>query len=314
MWQPNYTPVAGSLAISALVAALPIFALLFLLGIARRPAWIAGLSGLGVSIVIAAAAYRMPAGPLLGSVTNGAAFGLFPIGWIVYWAIVLYRITIETGKFEIIKDSIGSLTADHRLQGLLIAFAFGAFIEGAAGFGTPVAVAAAMLTGLGFSPFYAAGICLLANTAPVAFGSIGIPLVTLQGVTGLPMHALSSNVGRVCAPVSLFIPAYLVVVMSGWRGLTRRAAGGGRLRHRVRRLSVPRFELRGAVSHGYHRIARGDRRTDCPAAIVAAQGFVPIGRASGGDACAPFAVEHQYSPGARIYCLSSSWRRGASTV
>ncbi len=219
MWQPPQTPIANSLALSALVSALPIVALLILLGIMRRPAWIASLCGLGTAALVAFGAYGMPAGALAAAVSYGAAFGLFPIGWIVFWAIMLYRITVDTGKFEILKDSIGGLTTDHRLQALLIAFAFGAFIEGAAGFGTPVAVAAAMLTGLGFSPFYAAGICLLANTAPVAFGSIGIPLVTLQGITGLPMHSLSSNVGRICAPLSLCIPSYLVVIMSGWRGL-----------------------------------------------------------------------------------------------
>ena len=175
MWQQNYTPIAGNLAFSALVAALPIFALLYLLGVKRKPAWMASLSGLAAAALVAAAVYGMPAGQLAGSVLYGAAFGLFPIGWVVFAAILLYRITLETGKFEIVKDSVGSLTDDRRLQALLIAFAFGAFIEGAAGFGTPVAVAAAMLTGLGFSPFYAAGICLLANTAPVAFGSIGIP-------------------------------------------------------------------------------------------------------------------------------------------
>src|SRR5690606_19857674 len=155
----------------------------------------------------------------ISSTLYGAAFGLLPIGWIVYWAIVLYRLTLETGNFEIIKDSIGGLTADRRLQAMLIAFALGAFIEGAAGFGTPVAVAAAMLTGLGFSPFFAAGICLLANTAPVAFGSIGIPVVTLAVTTGLPELELSSWVGRLCAPVSVFIPAYLILVMGGFRGL-----------------------------------------------------------------------------------------------
>lgn len=219
MWQQTYTPIGDSLTASALVAALPIFVLLVLLGVLRKPAWIAALCGLATAIAVAIGAYGMPGSLMISSVAYGAAFGLFPIGWIVFWAILLYRITVDTGKFEIIKDSVGSLTSDHRLQALLIAFAFGAFIEGAAGFGTPVAVAAAMLTGLGFSPFYAAGICLLANTAPVAFGSIGIPLVTLQGITGLPMTALSSNVGRICAPVSLIIPAYLVVVMSGWRGL-----------------------------------------------------------------------------------------------
>lgn len=219
MWQPLQTPIANSLPVSALVAALPVVTLLILLGVLRKPAWIASLAGLATAVVVALGAYQMPIPNMLSAVAYGAAFGLFPIGWIVFWAIMLYRITVDTGKFEIIKDSIGSLTDDHRLQALLIAFAFGAFIEGAAGFGTPVAVAAAMLTGLGFSPFYAAGICLLANTAPVAFGSIGIPLITLQGITGLPMQGLSSNVGRICAPVSLIIPAYLVVVMSGFRGL-----------------------------------------------------------------------------------------------
>jgi L-lactate transport len=219
MWQPPETPVLSSLPISALVAALPVVTLLILLGVLRRPAWVASLCGLATAALVAVGAYGMPAPAMASAIAYGAAFGLFPIGWIVFWAILLYRITVETGKFEILKDSIGSLTSDHRLQALLIAFAFGAFIEGAAGFGTPVAVSAAMLTGLGFAPFYAAGICLLANTAPVAFGSIGIPLITLQGISGLPLSALSANVGRICAPVSLFIPAYLVVVMSGWRGL-----------------------------------------------------------------------------------------------
>jgi lactate permease len=219
MWQQNYLPLGDSLAISALVASLPIFVLLLLIGVLRKPAWIAALSGLAAACVVAGGVYGMPGSLLVGAVTNGAAFGLFPIGWIVYWAIVLYRLTVETGKFEIIKDSIGSLTDDRRLQALLIAFALGAFIEGAAGFGTPVAVAAAMLTGLGFSPFYAAGICLLANTAPVAFGSIGIPIVTLAGITGLPEMQLSAWVGRICAPVSLFVPAYLIMVMGGAKAL-----------------------------------------------------------------------------------------------
>ncbi len=218
MWQQTYTPVAGSLGFSALVAALPIFVLLYLLGIRRTASWIAALFGLLAAALVAFLVYRMPAGILLSSVAYGAAFGLFPIGWIVFWAIILYRITVSTGKFEIIKSSIGSLTEDRRLQGLLIAFAFGAFVEGCAGFGTPVAVAAAMMAGLGFSPFYAAGICLLANTAPVAFGSIGIPVITLAGITGLDLAKLSGAVGRICAPVSLIVPAYLMVVMSGWNG------------------------------------------------------------------------------------------------
>jgi len=219
MWEQNYVPVAGSLGLSALASALPIFTLLFLLGVKRKPAWIAALAGVGAAALVAWIGYGMPPGILISAAGFGAAFGLFPIGWVVFNAILLYRITVETGQFEVVRDSVASLTDDRRLQALLIAFAFGAFIEGAAGFGTPVAVSAAMLAGLGFPPFYAAAICLLANTAPVAFGSIGIPILTLSGVTGLAMDRLSAGVGRICAPVSLFIPAYLVAVMGGWAGL-----------------------------------------------------------------------------------------------
>ena len=215
MWEQNYTPIAGNLGISALVAALPVFVLLFLLGVQRRPAWVAALSGLGAASAVALFVYRMPPGTMVSAIGYGAAYGLFPISWVVFWAIVLYRITLETGNFEILKDSVGGLTEDRRLQALLIAFAFGAFVEGAAGFGAPVAVAAAMLAGLGFSPFYAAGICLLANTAPVAFGSIGIPVLTLALVTGLPLSELSAWVGRICAPISVLVPTYLILVMGG---------------------------------------------------------------------------------------------------
>jgi lactate permease len=221
VWQHDYTPVAGSLTLSAIAAAIPIFTLLFLLGVRRTAAWKAALSGLGAAVAVALAVYKMPAGLALGAVTCGAAFGLLPIGWIVFTAILLYRLVVETGKFEIIKDSIGSLTQDRRLQALLVAFSFGAFLEGAAGFGAPVAVAAAMLAGLGFTPFYAAGICLLANTAPVAFGSIGIPVITLATVTDLPLHSLSAGVGRICAPVSVIVPAYLIAVMGGWKAMKR---------------------------------------------------------------------------------------------
>ena len=178
-----------------------------------------GLAGLAVTLVLALVGYKMPVSAAISSALYGAAFGLFPISWIVYWAIALFRITVDTGKFEIIKDSVGRLTSDARLQAILIGFAFGAFVEGAAGFGTPVAVAAAMLTGLGFSPFNAAAICLLANTSPVAFGSIGIPVITLAGITGLPLDRLSADVGRICAPISLIIPTYLILAMGGWKAL-----------------------------------------------------------------------------------------------
>ena len=221
MWSQNYTPIAGNLAVSALAAAVPIFTLLYLLGVRRLPSWKAGLAGLAAATLVALAVYRMPLATVVSAIGFGAAFGVLPIGYVVFTAILLYRVTVEAGKFEVIKDSIGSLTDDRRLQALLIAFAFGAFIEGAAGFSTPVAVAAAMLTGLGFSPFYSAGICLLANTAPVAYGSIGTPVVTLATVTGLPVGPLSAAVGRICAPISLFVPAYLIAVMGGWKACKR---------------------------------------------------------------------------------------------
>jgi lactate permease len=147
------------------------------------------------------------------------AFGLLPIGWITFNAVLLYRVTIETGQFEVIKNSLAMLTSDCRLQALLIAFAFGAFIEGAAGSGVPVAVCAAMLTGMGFNRLKAAGICLLANTAPVAFGAIGLPILTLAKATDLPLASLSATAGRISAPLSLCVPAYMVVLVAGRKGL-----------------------------------------------------------------------------------------------
>src|SRR6187401_2962551 len=217
MWQHNYEPIGGSLGLSAPVAAIPIVVLFLMLGVLRKPAWVSALSALVSALVVALAAYGMPVKLAVIATIYGAAYGLFPIAWIVFASIMLYRLAVDTGKFAIIKDSVGGLTDDRRLQALFIAFSFGAFIEGAAGFGAPVAVSGAMLVGLGFSPFYAAGICLIANTAPVAFGSIGIPVTTLAGITGLPLLTLSAMVGRLCAIISLIIPVYLVAVMAGWR-------------------------------------------------------------------------------------------------
>jgi lactate permease len=216
MWQQNYEPLSGSLGLSAVVAAIPILVLFYMLGVIRKPAWMAAVSALAAAFVLALIVYGMPVQLAVMSSLSGAAFGLFPIAWIVFSSIMLYRLAVDTGKFEVIKDSVGGLTNDRRLQALLIAFSFGAFIEGAAGFGAPVAVAGAMLAGLGFSPFYAAGICLLANTAPVAFGSIGIPVTTLAGITGLPVLLLSAMVGRLSAMISVVIPLYMLVVMVGF--------------------------------------------------------------------------------------------------
>jgi lactate permease len=215
MWQHNYEPVGGSLGLSAPVAAIPILVLFLMLGVWRKPAWMSALAALTSALVVALAVYGMPLQLAAMSTLYGAAYGLFPIAWIVFSSIMLYRLAVDTGKFEIIKDSVGSLTDDRRMQAMFIAFSFGAFIEGAAGFGAPVAVSGAMLAGLGFDPFFAAGICLLANTAPVAFGSIGIPVTTLAAVTGLPVLALSAMIGRLCSMMSVLIPGYLIVVMAG---------------------------------------------------------------------------------------------------
>ena len=218
MWSQTYTTVGG-LVPSALLASLPVVVMLVLLGVVRKPAWIAGLSGCATAFVLAIAAYHMPLSLAVNSAAYGAAYGLLPIGWIVFTAILLYRLAVETGQFEVIKDSIGHLTGEKYLQALVIAFAFGAFIEGASGFGSPVAVASAMLAGLGFAPFEAAAVCLLANTAPVAFGAIGTPIVGLQSVTGLSMGDLSADVGRLCAPLALIVPLYVIGVMGGKKGL-----------------------------------------------------------------------------------------------
>ena len=160
-----------------------------MLGVMRKPAWMAAMTALVSALLVSLFGYGMPFQMAIISTLFGAAFGIFPIAWIVFSSIMLYRLAVDTGKFEIIKDSVGGLTNDRRLQAMFIAFSFGAFIEGAAGFGAPVAVSGAMLAGLGFSPFYAAGICLLANTAPVAFGSIGIPDHDARQRDGHPVDA-----------------------------------------------------------------------------------------------------------------------------
>jgi lactate permease len=217
-WTQVYNPL-GNLLFSALVASLPVVVLLGLLAFFHVKAHIAAIAGLLTSMAIALFVYGMPASLAVASAANGAAFGLFPIGWIVLCAIFVYDITVETGKFEIIKDTIAGLASDRRIQALLIAFSFGAFIEGAAGFGTPVAISAAMLIGLGFKPLLAAGVALIGNTAPVAFGALGTPLIALARVTGLPLEQLSAMVGRQLPFFSVLIPFWLVWAMAGFRGM-----------------------------------------------------------------------------------------------
>jgi L-lactate transport len=217
IWSQTYLLFGHGLAFSCLLASLPVLTLVVMLGLLRKPAWMASPCGLVVALLVATLAYRMPVRLAISAAANGAAFGIFPILWIIFWAIVLFRVTVETGQFEIIKSSIGRLTPDPRLQALLIAFAFEGFLEGAAGFGTPVAIAATMLVGLGFSAFNASAICLLANTAPVAFGSIGIPIITLALTTGLSPAKLGAAAGMVCAPAACLLPIYLMLAIGGRR-------------------------------------------------------------------------------------------------
>lgn len=216
----NWTQVINpfnNIALSALVAVLPILFIFWALIIKKMKGYQASLFAIVIAIVIAIAVYGMPVKLALLSTANGALYGLFPICWIVITAVFLFNITVESGQFEIIKHFMASITSDRRLQALLIAFSFGSFLEGTAGFGAPVAITAAMLVGLGFNPLYAAGICLIANTAPVAFGAIGIPITVASQVTSIPEMAISQMVGRTLPILSIMLPFYLVILMSGYK-------------------------------------------------------------------------------------------------
>jgi lactate permease len=217
-WVQVYDPL-GNTWLSTLAAALPIVILLGTLAVLEWKAHWAALAGLSSALLISVVVYGMPVPAAAATAVYGAFYGLFPIGWIILNAVFLYNLTVATGQFEIVKTSVARLSADRRVQALLIAFSFGAFIEGAAGFGTPVAITAALLMGLGFTPLYAAGLSLIANTAPVAYGAIGTPILTLGAVTGISTDLLSAMAGRQLPFVSLLVPAWLVVTMSGWRGL-----------------------------------------------------------------------------------------------
>jgi lactate permease len=217
-WIQVYDPL-GSPWLSTAAAAFPIVFLLVALAVLEWRAHIAALAGLIAALAVSTLVFGMPLPTAGATAAYGAAYGLLPIGWIILNAVFLYNLTVETGQFEIVKNSVSRLSADRRIQALLVAFSFGAFIEGASGFGTPVAICSALLIGLGFTPLYAAGLSLIANTAPVAFGAIGTPILTLAAVTGIPAHTIGVMAGRQLPFVSLIVPAWLVVTMSGWRGL-----------------------------------------------------------------------------------------------
>ncbi|MTH53393.1 L-lactate permease [Bacillus mangrovi] len=216
-WMQDFTPVGDNLALSAIIALIPALYFFWALAIKRMKGHWAGLSTLLVAFAVAVFAFKMPVQTAAMSATQGAVYGVLPIGWIIITSVFLYKLTVKTGQFDIIRNSVLSITEDRRLQALLIAFSFGAFLEGAAGFGAPVAISAALLAGLGFNPLYAAGICLIANTAPVAFGAIGIPIIAVAGPTGESAMEISQMVGRQLPFISVFIPLYLVIVMAGFK-------------------------------------------------------------------------------------------------
>jgi lactate permease len=215
-WSQVYAPLGG-IGVSALVAALPVVVLMALLAFWHVRAHVAALLALLTAGVIAVGVYGMPAHLAVAAAGYGAAFGLLPIGWLVVNAIFIYQLSVETGQFVILQQQIAGISRDRRIQALMLAFAFGAFIEGAAGFGAPVAISGGLMIGLGFKPLEAAKLALIGNTAPVAFGSLGIPLVTMAPLTGLDLHQLSAMVGRQLPIFSLLVPFWLVAAQVGWR-------------------------------------------------------------------------------------------------
>lgn len=217
-WQQLYTPLGG-LGLSAAAALIPIVFFFLALAVFRLKGHIAGSITLVLSVLVAIFAFQMPADMALAAAGYGFAYGLWPIAWIIVAAVFLYKLTVKSGQFEIIRSSVMSITDDERLQVLLIAFCFGAFLEGAAGFGAPVAITAALLVGLGLNPLYAAGLCLIANTAPVAFGALGIPVIVAGQVSGIDAFKIGAMAGRQLPFLSLFVPFWLMFMMDGLKGV-----------------------------------------------------------------------------------------------
>jgi lactate permease len=218
LWAQNYDPL-GNVVLSTTASALPVIALLGSLAFLKIRIHYAALLGLGVALAVALLVYRMPPASTFAAMGFGAAYGLFPIGWIILNLMFLYHLTVKCGLFESMRNSLGALAPDARVQVILIAFCLGAFFEGAAGFGTPVAVTSAILIQLGFNPLAASGLSLIANTSPVAFGGLGTPLLALKSVTEIDLYSLSAMVGRQLTPFSVLIPFWVVWAFSGWKGM-----------------------------------------------------------------------------------------------
>ena len=217
-WQQLYDP-AGNLWLSSLIALLPIAFFFVALAVLRMKGWLAGTLTVAIALAVALLFYRMPLQQAFAAGAYGFIYGLWPIAWIILGAVFLYKVSVKTGQFDIIRASILSVTEDQRLQMLMVGFAFGAFLEGAAGFGAPVAITAALLVGLGFKPLYAAGLCLIVNTAPVAFGAMGIPIIVAGQVTGLDAFEIGQMAGRQLPFLTVIVLFWIMAIMDGWRGI-----------------------------------------------------------------------------------------------
>ncbi|WP_426607508.1 L-lactate permease [Pantoea anthophila] len=218
IWQQNYDPL-GNIWLSSLVALIPILFFFFALIKLKMKGYLAATLTVVLALLVALFLYRMPVTQALAAVVYGFLYGLWPIAWIIVAAVFVYKISVKTGQFDIIRASILSITPDQRLQMLIVGFSFGAFLEGAAGFGAPVAITAALLVGLGFNPLYAAGLCLIVNTAPVAFGAMGIPIIVAGQVTGLDSFAIGQMAGRQLPLLTLIVLFWIMAIMDGWRGV-----------------------------------------------------------------------------------------------
>ena len=273
-WSQNYNPL-GNAALSTIVAALPVVVLLASIAILRIRIHLSALIGLAAALLVAVLAFSMPVGMAATTAVYGAAYGLFPIGWLILNIIFLYQLTVRQGRFEMLRSRLAGIAPDARIQLILIAFGFGAFLEGVAGFGTPVAITAAILIQLGFRPLHASALALIANTAPVAFGGLGIPITTLASITGIHESLLSKMVGRQLAPFGVLVPFWVVTAMSGWRGIKGvwPAALTAGVAFAVPQLVVSSY---GPAARGHHVGLLLHRGHGGAAAILEAQGTVAI--------------------------------------
>ena len=283
LWQQNYDP-AGNIWLSSLIASLPILFFFFALIKLKLKGYVAASWTVAIALAVALLFYKMPVANALASVVYGFFYGLWPIAWIIIAAVFVYKISVKTGQFDIIRSSILSITPDQRLQMLIVGFCFGAFLEGAAGFGAPVAITAALLVGLGFKPLYAAGLCLIVNTAPVAFGAMGIPILVAGQVTGIDSFEIGQMVGRQLPFMTIIVLFWIMAISDGWR-----LSDYGRLARYQRNLAcgrgcgwfvcyrtVPQFQLHWAGTARHYLFAGIAALSDTVPQTLATSARIPL--------------------------------------